>query len=828
MQRPDRGGSAQIGNIKLFINHFLVNYNKSSVVLHYEMSITPTSPREDGKSTKEMSKSYSTTVKNELFKQGSFSSLLPMVAYDGEKNLYSATVLPVGNFQLKVRSRTYTVSVKFMNNLELRYLSDWPVHQEVKQALDVIVREASSWNKIMLGRRFYSPNNCRELGKGVVALQGTEQSLQYTKQGLVLVMDYSVMPFHKKMPVLDLLRENFRCVIDRNTQFYGGKKFEAERLLKQLRVTVVHRRSTQKKTIFGLTEESTDKISFPDDNSGRMISIVDYFMTKYDIDIQYKKLPCLILDKNKKIYVPMELCEVVEYQPCQKEKLSADSEKLLRTMALAPPAKRLSLIRENMLAADGPCSGKIASYFDISASPEMTEVAGRILARPDLKLRNSYGKNCKFPIYKDDCQWNLLKNKLLDGRSIQNWAILDFSTSATSRYEQPLDTQAFVPNIVQRCYDLGIEMSDRPMFVHSSRMNVLASYDMLYKDLSKVLQSAGNHLQLLFCPMTEKHPGYKMLKLICETKLGIITQCFLTSNANNTKNQDQFFANLVLKINGKIGGSNMELFDTLPQMGDAPFMLIGADVNHPSIKNGITPSIVAVVASLNCPGANKYAAKVQAQPHGERILKLGDMVKELLESFVKHNGVNPQKIVYFRDGVSDSQFDMVLNEELRDIEAAIKTNEYSPTITVVVAKKRHHTRMFPTQPCTKSGNVPPGTVVDSKIIDPMGYDFYLCSHNGLLGTSKPTHYFALQDEHRFTSDDLQKFIYSLCFTFARCTKPVSLVPPVYYADLAAYRGRMYYEGLLAAQASSPAARASFSSMVLPDLHMNVKDNMFFL
>ncbi|CAN6269269.1 unnamed protein product [Urochloa humidicola] len=597
--------------------------------------------------------------------------------------------------------------------------------------------------------------------------------------------------------------------------------------LKGRRVTVIHRRTNQKYTVQGLTPLPASQLTFVDAETGQTKRLVDYYAQKHGKVIDYQMLPCLDLSKSKDKanYVPIELCTLLEGQRYPKTNLDKNSDRTLKSAALIPALRRRNEIMDLVNARDGPCSGEIAQQFGISLDVQMTEVTGRILPPPNLKLGTSNGQTCKLSI-DQSCQWNLVKKKLVEGRDVQCWGIVDFSARPSHPRHESLDGRMFIEKIVRKCCDLGIRMNTNPCYVQMSEMSVLSDPHQLHEELNKAKQAAvtrKQRLQLLFCPMSEQHPGYKTLKLICDTQLGILTQCFLSNLANKQQGQDQYMTNLALKINGKLGGSNVQLFDSLPRIDGAPFMFIGADVNHPSPGNVESPSIAAVVASMNS-GVNKYASRIRAQPHRcEVIQHLGEICQELIGVFEKQNRVKPQRIIYFRDGVSDGQFDMVLNEELADMEKAIKVNGYSPTITVIVAKKRHHTRLFPKdqgQPQTKNGNVPPGTVVDTGVVDPLAYDFYLCSHNGLIGTSRPTHYYSLVDEHGFGSDDLQKLIYNLCFVFARCTKPVSLATPVYYADLAAYRGRLYYE--------AGVRSGTFEIGKFPRLHKDLEDNMFFI
>ena len=80
-------------------------------------------------------------------------------------------------------------------------------------------------------------------------------------------------------------------------------------------------------------------------------------------------------------------------------------------------------------------------------------------------------------------------------------------------------------------------------------------------------------------------------------------------------------------------------------------------------------------------------------------------------------------------------------------------------------------RFFPTDNNKyKNGNALAGTVIDQGINHPTEGDFYLVSHEGIQGTSRPCHYHVLWDDSNFHADDLETLAYYLCHLYSRCTR----------------------------------------------------------
>lgn len=225
------------------------------------------------------------------------------------------------------------------------------------------------------------------------------------------------------------------------------------------------------------------------------------------------------------------------------------------------------------------------------------------------------------------------------------------------------------------------------------------------------------------------------------------------------------YANVVLKFNAKLGGINHHV-----RNGDLGFlggdsMVLGIDVTHAD-KNSVkgTPSIVGVVASIDdhytiFPGSIRLQAQLEILDRNrgpksktrEMVEELEDMMKERLVRYREVNsGSLPKKLLVYRDGVSDSQYDKVLSSEyLSNIRACEKIYpphwpNRRPPITIIVVGKRHHTRFYPTLEASSDlvfkgkkwtqGNCKPGTVVERAITMYQGFDFFLQSHACLQGT----------------------------------------------------------------------------------------------
>ncbi|KAB1212130.1 Protein argonaute 1 [Morella rubra] len=870
--RPGKGSTGTSCIVKA--NHFFAELPDKD--LHqYDVTITP----------EVTSRGVNRAVMEQLvklYRETHLGKRLP--AYDGRKSLYTAGPLPFLTKEFRIplideddgsggqrREREFKVVIKLAARADLHHLglflqgrqADAP--QEALQVLDIVLRELPTTRYCPVGRSFYSPHLGRRqsLGEGLESWRGFYQSIRPTQMGLSLNIDMSSTAFIEPLPVIEFVTQLLnRDVTSRPLS--DSDRVKIKKALRGVKVEVTHRGNMRRKyRISGLTSQATRELTFPVDERGTMKSVVEYFYETYGFVIQHSQWPCLqVGNQQRPNYLPMEVCKIVEGQRYSKRLNERQITALLKVTCQRPQERERDIMRtvHHNAYHDDP----YAKEFGIKISENLASVEARILPAPWLKYHDTgREKDCLPQVG----QWNMMNKKMVNGGVVNNWICINFS-----RNVQDSVARGFCHELAQMCHISGMAFNPEPVLppLTGRPDQVERVLKTRYHDAMTKLQPQRKELDLLIVILPDNNGSlYGDLKRICETDLGLVSQCCLTKHV--FKMNKQYLANVSLKINVKVGGRNTVLVDALsrriPLVSDRPTIIFGADVTHPHPGEDSSPSIAAVVASQDWPEITKYAGLVCAQAHRQELIQdlyktwqdpvrgtvTGGMIKELLISFRRATGQKPQRIIFYRDGVSEGQFYQVLLYELDAIRKACASLEpnYQPPVTFVVVQKRHHTRLFANNhrdphSVDRSGNILPGTVVDSKICHPTEFDFYLCSHAGIQGTSRPAHYHVLWDENDFTADGLQSLTNNLCYTYARCTRSVSIVPPAYYAHLAAFRARFYMEpessdpGSISSGAaagrggmggagprSTRAPGANAAVRPLPALKENVKRVMFY-
>jgi eukaryotic translation initiation factor 2C len=193
---------------------------------------------------------------------------------------------------------------------------------------------------------------------------------------------------------------------------------------------------------------------------------------------------------------------------------------------------------------------------------------------------------------------------------------------------------------------------------------------------------------------------YDSIKTLLDCELGVPSQFCVGSKF--AKTSDQYFANVAMKINQKLGGVNHTVDIKRMAPLDVHTIIFGVDVTHPSPGSAETaPSIAGVVASIDAM-FSQYPASMRCQEgRKEMVVELEAMIVERLQLWQRRNQRRlPQKVIVYRDGVGESQYSTVIEVEGAAFKSAFDrlygAASKHPKISIIMVGKRHHTRFYPT------------------------------------------------------------------------------------------------------------------------------------
>ncbi|KAJ4772441.1 Argonaute family protein [Rhynchospora pubera] len=643
--KPGRGTRGE--KLRIKANHFLVELpEKELQVDHYNVVITRAGTDRPVISLETNRAVMSALVR--AYRESYLGSRLPV--YDGRSNLYTAGPLPFKRQSFRIAllhenqpqgMREFEVKIVHVGTLNMKHLEMFlagrrpNAPQDTIQALDIVLAECLSIRDdiVKVERSFFSDSFLRiNLGGGLEMWGGFYQTLHPTQMGLSLNLDTTAKAFYQSRFVLGYVSSLTGRDLDSEV-LTPDDIAKVRKNLKGVKVVVTHQGNIHRKyRISGLTAQATRNLTFSCNIRGTITRtrVVDHFRETYNYTIRYLNLPCLEVgsDPKRPIYLPME-------------------------------------VNTNNRAYERDNGVNFSEEFGLSVSERTTTIQARVLPTPVLKYHNlGAEKECK----PTSGVWNMRNKKLVNGGKVNFWYCISFSPNIGADI-----AGWFCNNLGDMCRVSGMEFARNPILPHTVEQSnkleaVLKSH---YQEATDVLSRQNKTPDLLIVILPDKNGNlYGDVKRICETEIGLVTQCCLAKHVKRAN--PQMLANLALKINVKVGGKNTVLADAItrevPVVRRLPTIIFGADVTHPLPGEDTTPSIAAVVASQDWPDIATYVGLYRVQGHRQEIIShLGEMACKQLST------------------------------------------DYMPAITFIVVQKRHHTRLFPYdyRAADRSGNVPP-------------------------------------------------------------------------------------------------------------------------
>ncbi|VDD90616.1 unnamed protein product [Enterobius vermicularis] len=531
-----------------------------------------------------------------------------------------------------------------------------------------------------------------------------------------------------------------------------------------------------------------------------LISVADYFKKVYGESLKYPDL-ALVVEKTSKglNYYPMEMLEICENQRVAFLQQSAlQVQNMIKACAVVP-YRRHDQIKKLMRALkidQGGRKNRWCQEFRVKVAEDCLNVMSKLVAWRPQEYKELFTAKCK-----------------QRGMGVQEPIFEDFINNADV-------------TCVRKVFEKA--KANGAAFIHFVTSDKLLFHARETAAVYKIFEIS--FFKRIF---------YLEQIKVFEALFQIITQNLKTSNAIQIRRRPQTLDNIVHKTNLKFGGLNyvmqMESKEAQNWIDRDDRIIISFDFAPTLLprKSEVKelPSVLGFSANCGSHPQNYIGWYRYVKSNRDEVVFLTlvmlysilDKNEKGLSEFIaealrmtKKNRTEPKHIMILRDGVSEGQYKYVINTELEHVRkgcALYGGPNYKPKITFLVVTKNHNMRIFPK--CFKGrskfkDNIPPGTVIDEGIVNPVLTEFYLNPHIALQitqpllltsyllfelqGSTNTPRYNLLYDTAKLTLDEMEGISFALALNLQITTGATALPAPVVIADAMAARGRNNFSG----------------------------------
>ncbi|ELR56701.1 Piwi-like protein 2 [Bos mutus] len=687
-----------------------------------------------------------------------------VTAFDG-----SILYLPVRLQQvLELKSQRKTDSAEITIKIQLTKILE-PCSDLCIPFYNVVFRRVMKLLDMKLvGRNFYDPTSAMVLQQHRLQIwPGYAASIRRTDGGLFLLADVS----HKVIrndSVLDIMhtmylqnKENFQ---DECTKLLVGN-------------IVITRYNNRTYRIDDVDWNKTPKDSFIM-SDGTEITFLDYYSKNYGIAVKEEDQPLLIhrpseRQNNQGMLLKSEILLLPElsFMTGIPEKMKKDfraMKDLTQQINLSPKQHHSALECLLQRISKNETANNELTRWGLYLQKDVHKIEGRVLPMERINLRN-----ISF-ITSPELNWikEVTRDLSILTVPMHFWALF--------YPKRAMDQARELVNMLEKIAGpIGMRMSP-PAWVELKDDRI----ETYVRTIQSMLGVEGK-IQMVVCIiMGTRDDLYGAIKKLCCVQTPVPSQVINVRTIGQPTRLRSVAQKILLQINCKLGGElwgvDIPLVFFRSQCLCYPAFNTAYQDSLGSHRNVLTLAKWRLVVRVREKHSAGVAGIISCLFVSAVILNWGHKV-----SF-QVNHCLPDKIVVYRDGVSDGQLKTVASYEIPQLQKCFEAFEnYHPKMVVFVVQKKISTNLY--LAATENFATPsPGTVVDHTITSCEWVDFYLLAHHVRQGCGIPTHYVCVLNTANLSPDHMQRLTFKLCHMYWNWPGTIRVPAPCKYAHKLAF------------------------------------------
>ncbi|KAG6896605.1 hypothetical protein C0992_007128 [Termitomyces sp. T32_za158] len=444
-------------------------------------------------------------------------------------------------------------------------------------SLNVIVRMDPSEKYPFNVRSFFTDKETKNIGMGIVLWRGFFQSVRPGIGRMLINVDISTGMMYRPGNLIDLCLDFFGKqnpnVLAPSQGMPDRERLRLQRFLVGVKVVTPHTASSRPnappRIIKKLSAAGANALTF--NLNGRRTTVADYFRSQGNQPLRFPANICVEVGSGA--LLPMELCHVPPGQ-IMKKQVPPEKTKDVVEFSTMKPAERFNSITNGLNTVLSYGQSEYVRNFgmsvDTAAGP--LPITARVLQPPKLK----YGPGSKQPtIQPRDGAWNMIDKKFFKPADIRTWVVVSYESQ---RRFTPDAARDMVGGLVNACGTVGMRIRDAqpvikwenaqgkiaevsvweplaaPNEINVTAQQLRAAGSAAKEKADKEGHPGGPNLIVVILPDSGNNDIYNAVKHFGDITMGVATQCLKSNKCIRAK--IQYWANVCLKINPKLGGIN--------------------------------------------------------------------------------------------------------------------------------------------------------------------------------------------------------------------------------------------------------------------------------